>query len=585
MAHSSNNVSLIEYLDDVNKGNILIPEFQRDFVWSKSKMLKLASSLLKGYPIGSFLLMQNTCDYSSRPVEGSITETSNNEPTQNSLLILDGQQRTTTAFQILYGRGKYRFYFDYGQFVIDIIDITKENFESLIEDKIDDWLIALPENVAITNPDNQRVKGYFPLNIILGVSGSENYVKWLDSYSASNSIDKDSKLDMDKFERLNNCKSLFITELIQKITSYQASEIIIDKNTNSNIVCTIFETINSTGQKLTVVDLLNAKCFSSGFILRKELEELFSSNNCYSEYLESASDDNSLLELSLIKTISLCRKGSCKKSDLLSLSASEISNSWNIAINYVESAIKYIKEKFGVLGSSFFPYKDILPVIAVIINDIKFQQNRNASEQKLDRWYWNAVFSGYFDNATESKSSKVIKELIGTEKEKGWFDDDRLIPESIKNMQITNFDFLDTLASNQSAQYKAILTLLALNDISDFSVSRDKIIGLKISQINDHHIFPKKFLSLNNIKSSYANTILNRTLISQDSNLKIKDSQPRNYIKDVLLVGNNELTSSELMKHCIDKSIVQNEFSVSLYDKFIEKRKTLIVDLIKSRLS
>jgi uncharacterized protein with ParB-like and HNH nuclease domain len=41
---------------EVGKGNIRIPEFQRDFVWNKTKMLKLASSLLKAYPIGSFLL-------------------------------------------------------------------------------------------------------------------------------------------------------------------------------------------------------------------------------------------------------------------------------------------------------------------------------------------------------------------------------------------------------------------------------------------------------------------------------------------------------------------------------------------------
>jgi len=45
-----------DIINNVNKGIYQIPKFQRDFVWSKQQTAKLIDSLLKGFPIGSFIL-------------------------------------------------------------------------------------------------------------------------------------------------------------------------------------------------------------------------------------------------------------------------------------------------------------------------------------------------------------------------------------------------------------------------------------------------------------------------------------------------------------------------------------------------
>ena len=42
-------------MNGIEKGNIKIPQFQRDFVWSKDKSSKLLDSIVKGYPIGTFI--------------------------------------------------------------------------------------------------------------------------------------------------------------------------------------------------------------------------------------------------------------------------------------------------------------------------------------------------------------------------------------------------------------------------------------------------------------------------------------------------------------------------------------------------
>ena len=41
---------------DIDTGYIKIPKFQREFVWNKTQTARLLDSIIKGYPIGTFIL-------------------------------------------------------------------------------------------------------------------------------------------------------------------------------------------------------------------------------------------------------------------------------------------------------------------------------------------------------------------------------------------------------------------------------------------------------------------------------------------------------------------------------------------------
>ena len=43
-------------MHDIQTGQIRIPQFQRDFVWNLNKSTHLMDSILKGYPIGTFII-------------------------------------------------------------------------------------------------------------------------------------------------------------------------------------------------------------------------------------------------------------------------------------------------------------------------------------------------------------------------------------------------------------------------------------------------------------------------------------------------------------------------------------------------
>jgi uncharacterized protein with ParB-like and HNH nuclease domain len=90
--------SLRELLQELKKGTIQLPEFQRGWVWKNEQIKELIASVIRQYPIGAVMLLEagGEVRFQTRPVEGLRFEGRTPEP---ELLILDGQQRLTSMFQ------------------------------------------------------------------------------------------------------------------------------------------------------------------------------------------------------------------------------------------------------------------------------------------------------------------------------------------------------------------------------------------------------------------------------------------------------------------------------------------------------
>ena len=85
-------------------------------------------------------------------------------------------------------------------------------------------------------------------------------------------------------------------------------------------------------------------------------------------------------------------------------------------------------------------------------------------------------------------------------------------------------------ASYASAVYSGIFCLLALRQARDWRRGED----IRLQELQDHHIFPKAFLKRHSVsKPATQNTIVNRTLISDETNGRIKDKAPADYVRDV----------------------------------------------------
>ncbi|MBI2985908.1 MAG: DUF262 domain-containing protein [Deltaproteobacteria bacterium] len=96
--HLENHVIKIRQLiEDYRSGRIVIPEFQREYVWRRSKAPKLIDSLYKGFPISSLLLWLSAEETRSRRRDP--------RPSRAALMswLIDGQQRVITLSRCMNG--------------------------------------------------------------------------------------------------------------------------------------------------------------------------------------------------------------------------------------------------------------------------------------------------------------------------------------------------------------------------------------------------------------------------------------------------------------------------------------------------
>ena len=57
--NSYKSTTIKSIIQDIYHRELLIPDFQRGFVWDHERIETLFDSIFKGYPIGTFLFWQN----------------------------------------------------------------------------------------------------------------------------------------------------------------------------------------------------------------------------------------------------------------------------------------------------------------------------------------------------------------------------------------------------------------------------------------------------------------------------------------------------------------------------------------------
>lgn len=90
--------SLSKLIEDIDIGEIGLPDIQRPFVWTPAKVRDLFDSMYRGFPVGYLLFWSNSMATGTRRIG------SDGKATIPRLLIVDGQQRLTSLYAVLKGR-------------------------------------------------------------------------------------------------------------------------------------------------------------------------------------------------------------------------------------------------------------------------------------------------------------------------------------------------------------------------------------------------------------------------------------------------------------------------------------------------
>lgn len=94
-------------LDRIKKNDLILPDFQRGFVWEQERMKKLYASILAKIPIGSILSLESQDDkFNCKQIGAKPRSRILQKPNKTVCYLIDGQQRLTT---LLAGFSTYYF--------------------------------------------------------------------------------------------------------------------------------------------------------------------------------------------------------------------------------------------------------------------------------------------------------------------------------------------------------------------------------------------------------------------------------------------------------------------------------------------
>ncbi len=433
-------LKLSDIVHDIEHGHLRIPRFQRDFVWERSKVVKLLDSIYKEYPIGSFFVWDADKKYNL--FYRNIAELDLPTPdTYTSIrYILDGQQRATSLYAAIKGltiNGT-----DYSQICFDF---DKEKF-----------VIRYREH------DNAA-----PLRDILGDNKFQMYNKLTDQ----------RKRIFDK------CNSIF--------SSYPLSVIFVrEKELDEAIV--IFERINQGGKRLSIFDLVVASTWGEDFDLKVEYLKL-------AKYLEDKGFGKIPPEV-VVHAASLIIKGYCRKSYQLQLNKEELKEHWEEIANAIKLSVDFLSNNLGAKIYEFVPYPPMISLLAYLYFKIPGRSLDKVMTERVHEWFWQSALSERYATSRETRMEEDRRVLFdklveGKEVKISYpitLDKDKIAKSRISTKSAIRNAFFCMLALRQPRHFK-----------TNQAFALDRNICAEFNSPEKHHIFPRHYLKANKIPGEY----------------------------------------------------------------------------------
>lgn len=116
---SIRSTELSNLINSFSSEHLVLPEIQRDFVWSKAKVVDLIDSLFQGFPIGSFLVWKTLSTVEKIPKKASSYSKLLGTGELIEGYLLDGQQRLTAILKVLNEEILIRFHLLKGVFEVE----------------------------------------------------------------------------------------------------------------------------------------------------------------------------------------------------------------------------------------------------------------------------------------------------------------------------------------------------------------------------------------------------------------------------------------------------------------------------------
>lgn len=569
--------TISDILQHLRRGAWLVPLFQRDFVWTVQAVKDFADSIVKTRPVGMITLWAQADDAAlpleplSVPDIGADNTSSEikfmvdqGTRTQKYYAILDGKQRCTALALVFAGlRPENRRAKLAGRFFFDVTVNEDENPVTFLKD-------AEITRRNLKSDAECFAKGLFPFTSSKqNESLSWQWIRYVQEVRNANNYGQGaipSEGELARRERL-------LKEAYDGINNTRFAVLTVPDNYRLDEICEIFDKLNTTGTKVSTVDLIHSWLYaetagSSNLISLRDWMVSIRERDGAIGWIDPESRPELSAQLATAAYVALDSKpaarsaGGASRRQVTSIKAADLlatpSEHWRSVVANEDSVCAFLSDMQTVVAGAAFPWTAApYPAAATIYFGLRWHQlfepnpDRTWTTQDL-----NAVFKAFFwRNALATRYDQGFLSQVGSDMStiRKWLDSKRAGHESEwRAMVCTRLEELIPSTDFPRARLIKLLTGGKLSGALQKALTLPLIAGVKRDLLDQnirlgypdaqepemHHIFPLgwcnsnqhgallEYLDPEQSGADYARSVANLVPLSRKSNNEWKAKVP-----------------------------------------------------------
>ncbi|MCI0428300.1 MAG: DUF262 domain-containing protein [Nitrospiraceae bacterium] len=513
-----------ELLDEIERGEVILPEIQRSYVWKGPQVTRLLDSIYREYPTGQILLWDTTLLPVIKPIEGAVGPP--DSMAGRPKIVLDGQQRLTSLHQAL-GNAKngIKVYFNLEteQFHLHLKRFGGDPLWVPVRDIVQNRLhdLQVLERIAKAG------------GLTIGDPKSQEY--------------------------LNRLQSL------KKIGEYKYP-IEIFRSDDYEEVTELFVRVNSAGTRLRTAELVLAQL---AMRLPGAIVDTF--EQAIDEYEDLGYELDARF---LIRALIAAGTGQSRfryLTDFWKKDPQEIKQIWRDTRKGIDAAVNFVRHNARFESSEWLPsLSALIPLVVFFTRHPRLAQD---VEVGLLRWFYVASLRGRYSTSAETAMDEDIKALDGENPT------DILYRNAVagRAVEVTAEEFDDAGWRNPlfPMTYAVARKRGAKDWFRGVALTTD-VVG-EDNEIQVHHIFPKALLRQQGVKRKDIDEIANLAFLAARPNRQISKKPPDAYLAEIADKHPERLEAQSVP---MDRRL----WKLENYHEFLEGRRKLLADAVNDLL-
>lgn len=534
------NIPISTLVDMYKRGELRLPEIQRQYVWRATRVRDLLDSLYRGYPSGSILMWETDEPVPTR--DGAITQ----ETTAfaGRKLLLDGQQRLTSLTAVINGdsvrvRGRRK--------PIDIL-FNLEHREGppaeVTEVEADIDSLFTPEDEETDEPEEngdgevavaERFKHF---TFVVGSRALQAHPHWVSVSEVFKSANDSAILKRAGVTTLDDPRCQKYSARLAKlrdIRKYFYVVHVLERSMSYPEVTEIFVRVNSLGAKLRSSDLALAQITSRWPNLLKQLEN----------FQEECEQSWFTIDLGqLVRAIVVFATKQCLFHTVGKTPVAELKRGWEEAKEGLRFAINFLRTNAGIEDESLLSSPMFIHALAAI-SRVKNNKLTQVEQHSLLHWLLVANARGHYSRGgTETVLNEDLAIIFRSGEIATLLDP---LKRQFGRLHIEPSDLANRGANSPlfSLAYIALKAGGAKDWFSGLGLSLTH--QGRLHFIQWHHICPKSLLKERGYETGEINEIANMAFITGQTNRRISNKEPAVYLADIVKEQGQQALDAQLV--------------------------------------